>query len=291
MRFIRSRTTCEWLLQNCFYPLNDFTQMVMKLSSLSTKSPIFAHVGNTVEQDDSLAVIAQAASKQTNEVAASYQDLVIDYLVEWERVTSSRVNQGVEETKKLHDRMNHYQTKVEGLRKKVHTKEDSPKGSIPQKLQEKLERNEKKLDQAWKEHERSASILCNLIEQVTARGWKDLAPLVLNNVQWEVDRTSGEYDIFARLPAMAEAMMETVEKATASHDESRSVAVALASEELSAVGSETTGSYHEEEEAVVEQEHVLKTPEVSREKVDVSKVVEQMPQSPDRVDFNVGKEV
>lgn len=269
--------------------------MVMNLSSLAKKSPIFNHVGNT-EQEDSYVAIAEDASKQTKNLANSYQDLVVDYRIEWERVISSRVDKGLEETGKLHARLNHYENKVEGLRKKVNSKEDSPKG-IPKKLQEKLDRNEKKLDGAWKEHERSASKLCDLLEQVTARGWKDLAPLVLNGVQWEVERSSGDYDVFARLPGMVEAMMETVEKVN-ELPEDRSVAIALVPT-ASEAASETTGSYHskasEEEEVTVEEEFAPESPGASSKEADLSKVPEQVPQSPDRVvdlhDQNKGAEI
>jgi len=241
--------------------------MAMKLATISDKSPIFAHVGTSAEQGGSFAAIAQTASKQTGDIAASYQDSVVAYLVEWEEIITSRVEQGLKETGKLKEKLQHYQTKIEGLRKTVNKKDDTPKG-VPKKLQAQLDRNEKKLDHAWNEHERSASMLCNLMEQVTARGWKDLAPVVLNSVQWEVERTSGEQDIFAKLPAVAEAMMETVE-ANSSLEEVSCVKVALASEH-SDVLSETVESDHE---------------------VDSSKM-EQVPQSPDRVsDLNAACEV
>ena len=135
----------------------------------------------------------------------------------------------------------HYLKKVEGLRRIVNRKEESGK-SVSTKLKEKLARNEMKLQSAWKSHERSASMLCNLLEQVTKRGWKDLAPLVLNCIQWEIERASGDFVTFSKLPAVAEILMETVSKANVPYaDEVNDVVVALADDQSESEA--TTGSY------------------------------------------------
>jgi hypothetical protein len=42
------------------------------------------------------------------------------------------------------------------------------------------------------------STLCNLLEEVTKGGWKDLHPLV-GSLQWEVDRVTGEQDAYGML--------------------------------------------------------------------------------------------
>ena len=101
------------LLLTIFVVFHTNAQMVMELSKLSAKSPIFDHVGNTVEQEGSYASITVAASKEVNGDAIMYQDLVVGYCIEWERVISTRVDNGMKKTKELHKRLNHYQTKVE----------------------------------------------------------------------------------------------------------------------------------------------------------------------------------
>jgi len=268
------------------------TDMVTKLGSLSAKSPIFSEVGDT-KGEDSFASITQAASKNTHDLAAGFQDQILDYCIEWEHIISSRVDQGLEETIKLRERLMHYENKAEGLRKVVNAKDDTKKG-VPLKLKEKLERNEKKLEIAWKAHERSASMLCNLLQQVTKRGWKDLAPLILNSIQWEVESAAGQYDIFARLPAIGEAMMESAEKASVPYaEEDNVVPVALLADDVS-VGSDTTGSHVSiaEEDTTVDLTEAPMTPEPTKKEMEISKDAGAMPASPDRVlDFEEKKGV
>ena len=249
-----------------------YAQVVAKVSSLSEKSPIFDQVGNTATA--SFASITEESSTNTKSHAVEYQASVIDYCLEWERIITSRVDAGVKEVKQLHDRLVHYENKLDGLRQKERIAENLPRGTPP-KLTEKLERNEEKLDQAWKAHERSASKLCNLIEQIVNRGHKDLYPLVLNMLQWEVEQASGENEIFGRLPETAESLMETMDKVqrVRPQDEGSLVKIALADSghpvdsgemaELS-LATDTTGSYHsdqaiypaveEEEEHFVEEQ-------------------------------------
>ena len=215
--------------------------MVMKLAAISAKSPISDSVGNTTKEGQSFASSIQAASKSTLSLTTIYQDSVVDYCIEWERVVTSLVDEGIKVTKKLHEGLLHYEKKVEILRRNVNSKEDSGK-RVSAKLKEKSDRNETKLENAWKAHESSASMLCNLLEQVTKRGWKDLAPLVLNCIQWEIERASGDFVTFSKLPAVAEILTETVSKANVPYaDEVNAVVVALADDQSESEA--TTGSY------------------------------------------------
>lgn len=218
--------------------------MSKKLADLSFNTPIYEHIGSTAieENHKSASIVVQEASKEMQKFAATYQDMVVDYCVEWEQIVTERVDEGLKETAKLHETLNHYQNKIEGLRAKVLSKESTTKGS-PQGLTDKLARNEKKLEVAWKEHERSASTLCNLIEQVTMRGWKDLYPLVVNVIGWEIERASGEYDAFVNFPATAEALLETVGKVAVPADEEESTVAAV----LPTCSSDTSGSYHSDD--------------------------------------------
>ncbi len=137
-----------------------------------------------------------------------YKNKIVKYAVEWESVVTARIDKEVEANDKLHSNLAHYTTKVEGLRKKTNKiieteqaraekKKEEKKGSmaapaVPERLRSKLERNESKLATAWQIYERSASDLCNLLEEVTAHGWNDLHPLLLNLIQWEVERATAK---------------------------------------------------------------------------------------------------
>jgi hypothetical protein len=49
---------------------------------------------------------------------------------------------------------------------------ENKENKYPSELSEKLNRNEGKLEQAWKLHKESASTLCNLLDESTTGGWK-----------------------------------------------------------------------------------------------------------------------
>jgi hypothetical protein len=86
----------------------------------------------------------------------------------------------------------------------IRTKSDTParrqygrkQGKNLPPLSEQLNRNEDKPKEAWKVHEESASTLCNLLDEIITGGWKDLYPLVMAALQWEVDRATGEPDVY-----------------------------------------------------------------------------------------------
>jgi hypothetical protein len=137
--------------------------------------------------------------------AMMYQKKIIDYLIGWESTITARVDVDVVEVQKLHKILEHYETKVHGLRKKVATvekKNKSPNAGLVQKL----DRNIEKLEEAWKNHEKTASSLCNLLEEVTQRGWKDLYPVIRASMQFHQDCVRKESDIFAALSTIDETL-------------------------------------------------------------------------------------
>ena len=217
----------------------------MKMTAMAANTPICDPVGGSAKKGHSLASSVLAASKITLNMASVYQNRIIGYCIEWERVVTSRVDEGIQETKELHERLLHYDNKVDGLRRTINRKEDSGK-AVSSQLQEKLDRNEEKLEQAWKAFEKSAANLSNLLEQVTTKGWKELAPLVLNCIQWEVQRASKYFETFTMLPAVAQTLLETVKKASGpcADEDSTAVLAQVLPENQSAPSSETTGSNH-----------------------------------------------
>jgi hypothetical protein len=162
------------------------------LSALSASSPLYEYVGDT-RVDTSLASVHQLVTEKATVDAEQYYKNVINYAIEWEQFVTTRVDAGLKKTKTLYQDLIHYQHKIGFLREKVNDAEKEGKES-PAKLSQKLTRNEAKLDQAYKLHEATASKLCNLLEEITKGGWKDLYPLILAGLQWEVDIAAGEQD-------------------------------------------------------------------------------------------------
>jgi hypothetical protein len=228
-------------------PLLFFQQVVVRLATVATGSPIHEKIGsngNAVNSGsnndmregninnndsnvmvDSLMSIHKLAYKQCRFDVMEYQDTVVAYVVEWERVITTRVDSGLDQVFELNAKMNHYQTKVGVLRKKMHQMEKNRnRGSgqssrstasslstatslssnpfvsanIPAKMETKLLRNQNKLEKAWEAHEAAASTLCHILEQVTRQGWKDLAPLVECMMEFESNRTSHDSEVFEK---------------------------------------------------------------------------------------------
>jgi hypothetical protein len=229
-------------------------QVTMQLSELAMKSPLHEHVGNAPGLT-SLTPVHKLATEKARVGAQQYQKKIINYAIEWEQIVTTRVDEDLKENNKLHVKLNHYENKVDSLRKRVNAVENRGKES-PTKLSEKLTRNEDKLKQAWKVHEESASTLCNLLDEITTGGWKDLYPLVMAALQWEVGRVTEEHDAYGKLSEVEKAMTSTFdEKASVpvveqraekpSDDSSPSAAAdAAAVTAAGDVDSDTTGSFH-----------------------------------------------
>lgn len=154
-----------------------------------------------------MVAVTQAASEQAHDFATAYQDKVVDYCVEWERTVTAHVDTELAVTNTSQERLNHYQSKIVELNKKMENY-NKKSAKVPKKFSEKLARNEIKLNKAHEEYERSASVLCNLIEEVTLRGWKDLYPLVKENIKLEVARAVGENAVFNKLSEVVEELNE-----------------------------------------------------------------------------------
>jgi hypothetical protein len=215
-----SRRVSINILNSCFcmslYYLRPSKQVTAQLSELAIKSPLHEHVGNA-PGFTSLSSVHQLATEKARVGAQQYQKKIIYYAIEWEQIVTTRVDEDMKKNKVLQDYLNHYQNKVDTLRKKVNTAESKGKES-PAKLSEQLTRNEDKLKDSWQAHEESASTLCNLLDEITTGGWKDLYPLVIAALQWEVGRATGEPDVYRKLSEVEKGM-------TSTFDEKASVAV------------------------------------------------------------------
>jgi hypothetical protein len=195
--------------------------VTVQLSELAMKSPLHEHVGNATPGITSLSSVHQLAAEKARVGAEQYQKKIIDYAIEWERIVTTRVDEDFKKNKTLQDSFNHYQNKVDTLRKKVNAVENKGKES-PARLSEQLARNEDKLKESWKIHEESASTLCNLLDEITTGGWKDLYPLVMAALQWEAGRATGEPDVYRKLSEVEKGMKSTFdEKASVSAAEQR----------------------------------------------------------------------
>lgn len=139
--------------------------------------------------------IHQRLSNKNKEMKMRYRITVIEHLEQLHSSLSLRVDQEEKEVDKLRKILTHYQDKVEKLREKVHTKEINSKKEVSPRKASKLERNEGKLGKAWRMHEAKSSRLCDLLEEVTKNGWKDLYKIVSSMMSFEKDLGEQNYEI------------------------------------------------------------------------------------------------
>lgn len=121
----------------------------------------------------SLAVVQKFGAAHAVGNHREYEQHVVTYAVDWEQAVIERVDRELKQVKKLQADRDHYEKKVEGLRKKANDVEAKGKES-PAAQVEKLSRNEEKLREAFILHETEAGRLCALIETVTRDGWLEL---------------------------------------------------------------------------------------------------------------------
>ena len=169
--------------------------MIEEMCTYAEGSPIEAQIKN-LDIPSFLSAYTDA-SAQSGRYMNEYQSEIIDYIVEWENVVSSRVDKEMKDVNELRKTYNHYQVKVDGLRKKVNSAQAKGK-SVNDATAEKLKRNEDKLDEASDEFEEAAAPLCYLFEEVVHNAYKDLYPLVLTMMEWESERSYTESTVFGK---------------------------------------------------------------------------------------------
>jgi uncharacterized protein (DUF4415 family) len=164
--------------------------MAREIASFADGTPMKDKV-NKVDDPVSFISVFHNASNASAKNSFKYKNEVLAYCIEWEAVVSTRVDKDVLDIKKLREMFNHYQDKVDALRRKVNVQETKGK-SINTTLSEKLQRNEEKLDEASGLYESSARPLCVLIEEVVQYGFKDLYPFIVAIMKFEMERSQNE---------------------------------------------------------------------------------------------------
>ena len=178
--------------------------MAQELAKFAENSPIAGQVtdmDNSNDKQVSYLSVYHQVSQQVNKYSDKYERDIVDYCTEWETVISKRVDAEVAAVKKLRESYNHYQVKVEGMRKKFNGQESKGK-TVKDDMKEKLQRNETKLEEASSDYEAAAAPLCCLMEEVVEQVWKDLAPVLQSTMSWEADRSHKEAKLFQQLRSL-----------------------------------------------------------------------------------------
>lgn len=155
--------------------------------------------GNTTKktgQETYASIMMDEMDPKTRKYADDFHKCAIDYVVEWEKVVTTRINTDLKATEQLRRDADHYKSKVEALQGNVKKFKDHGK-EVPQATGDKLDRNEKKLAEADRLYNDAAHDLYLLMDEVVDRSWRDLHPLLLKTLQMEVDMCQEEERIMA----------------------------------------------------------------------------------------------
>jgi hypothetical protein len=145
-------------------------------------------------------MVHQNLSHHQKKYAESFLEHIVEYAVNWEKVVVSRVSASLKTAEKLRIELDHYTKKVESIQMSM------VKGKTADKNQEKLARNTTKLANSKKEYEEYYADLTLLIEEVTTRGWKDLHPILLKMVQFDINLAYDENEILSNLSLLDESL-------------------------------------------------------------------------------------
>jgi len=226
------------------------------ISVLSEKSPIFDQVGRTKKEEgevsNSYASVNLTISNEARNYITTYRSSVIDYVKEWEKVITQNIETDEKEVNSLNNIFLRRERKVNYLRMKINVRTKLAI-NVPDKMNEKVERNQVKLDKAWEDHERKASELCEFIEEVTKRGWKDLYPLVTKMATMDSEMITKESKLFAELKAIMDVVPMHLENSSI-HEDASDTSIEDTTEDhvdsLKSVSSEEHEVVHAEEDII-----------------------------------------
>ena len=178
------------------------SQIVTSFATFSKNTPLWDVTGQMPDADHpvdsvcSFASIYDQIGAKNKSFAPKYQEFVVNYAVEWEKTVTTRVSNGLKKTEDQRRELNHYQKKVEALRLSTNKVMASGK-SVKADAAEKLKRNEEKLIAAKQTYNKMTTQLCILMEEVSERSWRDLHPLLVKVVQFDMTIANDEAKILA----------------------------------------------------------------------------------------------
>jgi hypothetical protein len=177
---------------------------VKNFADLSKNTPLFDCIGLTPSADRpsntvcSYWSIEDNLSAKAKSYAQKYQQFVIEYVVEWEKVVTQRINAGLKSSEEMRRDLDHYRKKVEDMR--LSANKIMAKGKqVNKDAATRLQRNEEKLIAAKQNYNRTATDVCILMEEITERSWRDLHPMLIKCAQFDMTLSGDQAQILSQL--------------------------------------------------------------------------------------------
>mmetsp|Transcript_18113 Transcript_18113/g.27411 ORF Transcript_18113/g.27411 Transcript_18113/m.27411 type:complete len:397 (-) Transcript_18113:177-1367(-) len=184
---------------------NSRVNVATQISDLAQGSPLESHAGGVENNSESYSAIHQGLSKDVEGYADKYQEFIIGYVVEWNKVISARTKAGLKKTASLRRDLDHYQRKVDELNRKVNA--TLAKGSpTDAKTKSKMKRNENKLVKAKDAYKLAAEEMCMYLQETVDQGWKDLHPLLVKIAQFDMSLVGEETDYLSGMDTVITAL-------------------------------------------------------------------------------------
>eukprot|EP00586_Coscinodiscus_wailesii_P022030 CAMPEP_0172498512 /NCGR_PEP_ID=MMETSP1066-20121228/113479_1 /TAXON_ID=671091 /ORGANISM="Coscinodiscus wailesii, Strain CCMP2513" /LENGTH=681 /DNA_ID=CAMNT_0013271805 /DNA_START=108 /DNA_END=2153 /DNA_ORIENTATION=- len=177
-------------------------EIARSVAQMTMKSPLYDCTGKFAKPDTphvvSYATVHNSLAKQHENLCEKYNQFVVAYAVEWQRIVNTRVSVSLKKAETLRRELDHYSQKVESLRTSFGVQMAKGK-NVDAKSQEKLARNEEKLKTSKKEYGVFAQSLCMLIDEIVNRAWKDLQPLLVKMAQFDTTMSASEANTMKNL--------------------------------------------------------------------------------------------
>ena len=162
----------------------------------------------------SIVAMQQLAQMHDSLNQIDYDNRIIGYIDEWESVVTSQLDDEVAQVRALQQKRDHYIGKVDKIRTRINKIEDRGARDAPSALNEKLERNEDKLEKADEAYEDLANDMVVVLDESIRRGWVDLYPLLKNAIKFEVNRIGRENASYGRFPLTLDHLKADYKSAT-----------------------------------------------------------------------------
>ena len=128
---------------------------------------------------------------------------IVQYSVDWFNTVESRVSTSLKKANKLRKDLEHYENKCNRLRvDKGRVAKGGTGTDAYLNVQSKLDRNERKLQNAKEEYESFSDATASLVHEVTANCWKDLFPVLMKLTQFDVSLVSDEARLLRNLSSV-----------------------------------------------------------------------------------------
>lgn len=179
-------------------------ELAKSFAAFTKETPLFDCIGLMPSEDRPASTVCSFRSihedlgAKMKSFSGKYQQFVLDYAIEWEKVVRTRIDNGLKKAEETRRDLDHYQKKVESLRQTNNTNMVKGK-SVGASQQEKLQRNEQKFMQAKQNYNKVATDLVILMEEVNERSWRDLHPLLIKASQFDMTLSSDEAKSLASL--------------------------------------------------------------------------------------------